>query len=149
MIDTDQIYAQFAERLVAIGNEKLAAQEVGVPIDSINEFLGIAKNHPDVQRIVAEDKQFVPDYEDSTSVKKYILKQLHKESQYKGPGAQAAARISALKAMAELTGVEPAKKIDVNNRNSGGLMMVPVMDAAQWEISAEESQDELKKKARE
>ena len=149
MINTDDIYTKFAERFLVVGNEKLAAQEVGVPSDTLNEFLGVAKTHPDVIRILAEDEMAVPDFEDATSVKKYLLRQLMKESQYKGPGSNATARIAALKAMGELTGVEPAKKVDVTNRNAGGLMMVPVMDAAQWEVNAEQSQADLKKKARE
>ena len=77
------------------------------------------------------------------------LKQLLKEANFKGPGAQAAARIAALKAIAELTGIEPPKKIDVNSTGQGGMMMVPLMDAAMWEASAEKMQDELKKAARE
>ena len=149
MIDTDDIYTKYAERVVIVGNPKLAAQEVGVPADSVNEFLGIAKTHPDVIRILAEDEMAVPDFDDADSVKKYLLKQLMKESQYKGPGSNATARIAALKTMGELTGVEPAKKIDLNTKNQGGLMMVPVMDAQQWEVNAEQSQADLKKKARE
>lgn len=51
--------------------------------------------------------------------------------------------------MAELTGVEPAKKIDLNQKNAGGVMLVPMMDADAWELNAETSQAELKRKARE
>lgn len=145
----DDIYIKYANQLVLVGNPQQAALDVGVPSDSVREFLVIASQHPDVQRIVAEDESLVPDFNDAGSMKKYLLRQLLKEANYKGPGALATARISALKAIAELTGIEPPKKIDVNSTGQGGMMMVPVMDAALWEQSAEKMQEELKKAARE
>lgn len=144
----DDIYTKYAARYILIGNPAQAAIDVGVPKDTVKEFLAVAATHPDVIGMIAEAENEIPDFSDADAVKKFILKQLLKESQYKGPGAQAAARISALKAIAELTGIEPPKKIDLNSVGQGGMMMVPVMDAALWEQSAEAMQDQLKKDAR-
>lgn len=145
----DDIYIKYAARYLMVGNPAQAAVDVGVPKDSVKEFLQIAATHPEVVQMIEEAENEVPDFNDASAMKRFILKQLLKESQYKGPGAQAAARIAALKAIAELTGIEPPKKIDVNTASRGGMMMVPLMDAAMWETSAEKMQDELKKAARE
>jgi len=149
MIDTDEIYSNYANRFLTIGNATQAALDVGVPKDTVNEFLRIAKDHPDVMDIIAADEQDMPDFNNPESVKRFILKQLLRESQFKGQGAQQAARIAALKAIGELTGIEPPKKIDINQAAQGGMMVIPVMDATMWEQSAELMQSELKKNARE
>lgn len=149
MLDLDNIYIKYAERYLLIGNTRQAALDVGVPADSVNEFIQNTTKHPEVLRILAEAELEMPNFEDQTSVKKYILKQLMKEANFKGAGAQQSARIAALKAIAELTGIEPPKKVEVNSGMQGGMMMVPLMDAAMWETSAEKMQDELKKAARE
>lgn len=145
----DDIYAKYAARYLLVGNPAQAAADVGVPKDSVKEFLQVAATHPVVLDMIAEAENEVPDFSDATAMKKFILKQLLRESQYKGPGAQAAARIAALKAIAELTGIEPPKKIDLTGGGNGGMMMIPLMDAAMWEQSAEKMQDDLKKAARE
>lgn len=149
MLDLDNIYIKYAERYLLIGNTRQAALDVGVPADSVNEFIQNTTKHPEVLRILAEAELEMPNFEDQTSVKKYILKQLMKEANFKGAGAQQSARIAALKAIAELTGIEPPKKVEVNSGMQGGMMMVPLMDAAMWETSAEKMQDKLKKEARE
>lgn len=149
MLDLDNIYIKYAERYLLIGNTRQAALDVGVPADSVNEFIQNTTKHPEVLRILAEAELEMPNFEDQTSVKKYILKQLMKEANFKGAGAQQSARIAALKAIAELTGIEPPKKVEVNSGMQGGMMMVPLMDAAMWETSAEKMQDKLKKAARE
>lgn len=149
MLDLDNIYIKYAERYLLIGNTRQAALDVGVPADSVNEFIQNTTKHPEVLRILAEAELEMPNFEDQVSVKKYILKQLMKEANFKGAGAQQSARIAALKAIAELTGIEPPKKVEVNSGMQGGMMMVPLMDAAMWETSAEKMQDELKKAARE
>lgn len=147
----EDVYVKYAKRLVLVGNPLQAAIDVGVPADTAKEFLAIASTHPEVLRIVAEDEIAGADidFSNAEQVKKYILAQLMKEANYRGPGANAAARISALKELANLTGIEPPKKIDVNNVGQGGMMMVPLMDASLWETSAEAMQAELKKAARE
>lgn len=149
--DTDQIYVKYARRLLDIGNPTQAALEVGVPKDTVNEFLMIAKQHPKVQEILSADDDDETDFAelDQTQVRKKILKQLWREAQYRGQGAQQAARISALKAIGEITGIEAPKKIDVNTAAQGGIMMIPMMDADMWAESAEKMQKELKDKARE
>lgn len=149
MLDLDDIYLKYAQRYLLIGNTRQAALDVGVPADSVNEFIQNTTKHPEVLRILAEAELEMPNFDDADSVKKYILKQLMKEANFRGVGAQQSARITALKAIAELTGIEPAKKIDVNAGLPGGMIMVPVMDAAQWESSAEAMQEELKQRARE
>lgn len=148
-MDVDQIYSKYAHRFLEIGNPKQAALDVGVPADSVNEFLTNCQQHPDVQQIITEDELSMPDFSDPDSVKKHILKKLWREANYRGTGAQQAARISALKTIGEITGIEAAKKIDLNDGSQGGMMLMPVMDAAMWEESAEKMQRELKEKARE
>lgn len=144
----NDIYVKYAARYLMVGNPAQAAVDVGVPKDAVKEFLQIAATHPEVVQMIAEAENEVPDFSDADAMKRYILKSLLKEANYKGPGAQAAARIAALKAIAELTGIEPPKKIDVNNVGHGGMMMVPVMDATLWEQSAESMQQQLKQDAR-
>lgn len=148
-MNVDQVYSKFAHRFLEIGNHQQAARDVGVPEDTLNEFLRIAKDHPDVQRIVAEDEMAVPDFTDPESVRAHILKKLWREANYTGHGAQQAARISALKTIGEITGIESAKKVEINGGAQGGIMMIPTMDAALWEASSEKMQRELKEKARE
>lgn len=148
-IDTDQIYSKYAHRYLEIGNMKQAAADVGVPIDSINEFLRISKDHEDVLAIIAEDELALPDFANPDSVRTFILKKLWREANYKGVGAQQAARISALKTIGEIVGIEAAKNINVNGGTEGGIMLVPMLDAALWEESSERMQRELKEKARE
>lgn len=148
-MDTDTIYSNYAYRFLEIGNMKQAARDVGVPEDSVNEFLKVTKTHPDVLAILAEDELAVPDFTDPESVKGFILKRLWREANFKGAGAQQAARISALKTIGEIVGIEAAKKLDINSGLQGGMMMIPVMDATMWEESAEKMQRELKEKARE
>ena len=149
MLDLDTIYLKYAERYILIGNPKQAALDVGVPPDSVNEFLQNTKSHPEVLMLIAQAETEMPDFEDANSVKKWILKALMKEANFRGLGAQQSARITALKAIAELTGIEPAKKIDVNAGIPGGMLLLPVMDAAAWETSAATMQEDLKKRARE
>lgn len=148
-MDVDGIYSKYANRFLEIGNPQQAAQDVGVPQDSISEFLRVCKDHPDVQNILMEDELSMPDFNDPDSVRKHILKKLWREANFRGTGAQQAARISALKTIGEITGIEAAKKVDVNSNSEGGMMMIPVMDASMWEESAEKMQEDLKKRARE
>lgn len=148
-MDVDQIYSNYAHRFLETGNPQQSAVDVGVPMDSVNEFLRNCKDHPEVQTILMEDELSMPDFTDPESVRAHILKKLWREANYKGTGAQQAARISALKTIGEITGIEAAKKIDVNQSGQGGLMMVPVMDADMWEQSSAKMQRELKEKARE
>lgn len=148
-IDTNLIYEKYAKRYLEIGNPDKAAAEVGVPKDSISEFLRNCKEHPDVQRILQEDAMSMPDFNNPDDVRRHILKMLWREANYKGAGAQQAARIAALKNIGEITGIEAAKKVDLGGANQAGLMMIPVMDAAMWEESSAKMQKELKEKARE
>lgn len=147
-MDVNQIYSKYAHRFLEIGNPQQAALDVGVPKDTINEFLRNCKDHPDVQQIISEDELSMPDFTDPESVRAHILKRLWREANFKGTGAQQAARIAALKTVGEIVGIEAAKKIDVNQTGMGGVMMIPVMDAALWEESSEKMQRDLKENAR-
>ena len=146
--EIDEIYRKFATEFVNSGNEKSAALAAGVEPAAVIDFLKRAYDHPEVIRILAEDETSVPDFNNADEVKRHVLKSLWREARFRGPGAQPAARISALKALAELTGIEPAKKIDLD-ASRGGMMLVPVMDAALWEESCEKMQRNLKAAARE
>lgn len=148
-MDVDQIYAKYAHRYLEIGNPQQAAVDVGVPMDSVNEFLRNCKEHPDVVQILTDDELKMPDFTDPESVRAHILKKLWREANYRGTGAQQAARIAALKNIGEIVGIEAAKKVDINQTGQGGVMMVPMIDGALWEESAEKMQRELKEKARE
>ena len=148
-MNVDEIYSKYAHRYLEIGNPQQAATDVGVPLDSVNEFLRNCKEHPDVVRILTDDELQLPDFTDPESVRAHILKKLWREANYKGTGAQQAARIAALKNIGEIVGIEAAKKVDVNTNGQGGVMMIPQMDAALWEESSEKMQRELKEKARE
>lgn len=148
-MDVEEIYSKYAYRFLEIGNMQQAALDVGVPKDSVNEFLRNTKDHPDVIQILMEDELATPDFQDAESVKAFILKKLWREANYRGAGAQQAARISALKTIGEIVGIEAAKKLDINAGAEGGIMMIPMMDAALWEESSEKMQRELKEKARE
>lgn len=147
-MDVDEIYEKYAHRYLEIGNMKQAAADVGVPTDSINEFLRITKDHPDVIQILAEDELALPDFTDPVSVKHFILKKLWREANFRGAGSQQAARISALKTIGEIVGIESAKKLSPNDGAAGGVMMIPVIDPALWEETAITMQRELKEHAR-
>lgn len=148
-MNVDEIYAKYAYRYLEIGNMQQAALDVGVPHDSVSEFLRNTKDHPDVIGILAEDELALPDFTKSDSVRAFILKRLWREANFKGAGSQQAARISALKTIGEIVGIEAAKKLNINAGAQGGVMMIPMLDAALWEESAEKMQRDLKDKARE
>jgi hypothetical protein len=148
-IDTDAVYTKYAYRYLEIGNPQQAALDAGVPKDSLNEFLSVARTHEAVLEIFAEDELAIPDFTDAEAVRKAIIKKLWREANFKGTGAQQTARIAALKTIGEIVGIEAAKEINLNNGGEGGVMMIPVVDAALWEESAEKMQRELKEKARE
>lgn len=145
--DPDQVYADYAEQFILTGDRHAAALAAGVETDQVDVFLEHAKHHPIVVRMLALEETSVPNFADEEETRNSILKRLWRESNYRGAGSSAAARIAALKSVAEITGVEAPKKVDVTN-NSGGMLLVPVMDVSAWEAEAERSQTALKEAAR-
>lgn len=76
--------------------------------------------------------------------KQRIKQQLLREAHYYGPGSSHAARVSALKALTELYGMEAPKKTEALVKHQGGVMRAPgIAQLDSWESSAGESQDAL------
>ena len=147
ILDVDGIYIAFAQALVACGDERTAAIAVGVHVDTVDDFISKAREHPEVLRILVEDKMARPDFNDKDSVKEYVFKNLWKEATFKGIGSNHSARITALTKIADLAGIEAPQQMDANAIN-GGVMAIPVISAADWDKSCEEMQVALKAAAR-
>lgn len=80
--------------------------------------------------------------------KQRIKQQLLKEAYYYGPGSSHAARVSALKALSDLYGMEAPKKLEATLKHQGGVMRAPgIATLDSWEQQATESQDALTRDA--
>ena len=145
--DLDKIYETYAKHLVMNGNKSLSALAAGVEADTVDVFLENADSHPEVIRVLAEEECLIPNFDDPSSVRGAILSKLWKEANYKGAGGNQTARITALKHIGEITGIEAPKKVDLNT-GQGGLMLVPVMGNDEWETTAAIAQEKLKATAR-
>lgn len=147
--ENNELYIKFAENVVNGIPEKQSALAAGVDSDLIEEFIQSAKSHDDVLRIIAEDECTLPDFSDTAQLKQTILKSLWRESKYRGVGSQQAARINALKEIASLSGIEPAKKINLGVSDETGVLAIPVVSMETFAKSAEKMQEKLKETARE
>lgn len=84
-----------------------------------------------------------PEVEDEET-KRNIRIGLIKEAHYTGPGSSHAARVTALKTLATLYGMEAPKKSEVEVKHRGGVMAVPgIADPDAWEDAALDSQQKL------
>jgi len=73
-----------------------------------------------------------------------VKQALIKEAYYKGPGSSHAARVTALRALAELYGMQAPKRVEQNVKVQGGVMQVPgIASLDEWEQAAAESQEKL------
>lgn len=80
--------------------------------------------------------------------KRRIREGLIAEASYKGPGSSHAARVSALKALAELHGMTKIQGKAPGGGATGGVMAVPgIADLDAWEQQASLTQDNLAKHA--
>lgn len=140
-------YIDYANRLVLCGNEEGAAAFVGIAPINIQTFIMSARVNRDVLQIIAEDETSVPDFTNKEDVKRHVLSSLWKESKKVGAGTQQAARIAALRAIGDLTGIEPPKQVSVDHTN-GGVLAVPCMDINDWEKQSENTQKLLKETVR-
>jgi len=85
------------------------------------------------------------DKEDHVSIRAALFR----EAYSRGPGSTHMARVNALKALAQLTNMEPAKKVEKTVTHRGGVMLVPAMaNLNEWEQAAAKSQDKLLEEAR-
>lgn len=76
--------------------------------------------------------------------RKRIREGLINEAFYRGPGSSHAARVSALKALAELNGMVSKKAPGDGGGAQGGVMQVPgIANLDNWEDQASASQDNL------
>lgn len=73
-----------------------------------------------------------------------IIEGLKREANYKGPGASAAARVAAHKALIDIYGLNAPKNSNVNHTVGQGVMVVPAVASVEdWENSAAETQRKL------
>lgn len=87
--------------------------------------------------------------EEDEKTKRVIRARLLAESNYHGPGSSHAARVSALKQLADLYGMEAPKVIKNEHLHRGGVMQVPgIANADAWEDQAIASQESLVNNAR-
>lgn len=97
------------------------------------------------EKTIGKEEQKVED----EATKRVIRTRLLAESNYHGPGSSHAARVSALKQLADLYGMEAPKVIKNEHLHRGGVMQVPgIADANAWEEAALVSQEHLVNNAR-
>ncbi|MEG0324025.1 MAG: hypothetical protein RR619_08515, partial [Raoultibacter sp.] len=73
-----------------------------------------------------------------------IIEALKAEAYNKGPGSSASARVTALKQLALIYGMEAPKKASVDVKAASGVMVVPMIASVEnWENAATETQNKL------
>lgn len=126
-----------------------AAIRVGYPSNIAKEYSTMLMQDPyvlqQIRKRETEDESASPE-----EMRKRIIAQLMREANYNGPGASAAARVAANKALAEIYNVNAPSK----NPNEmlgpdgqpidGGVFVVPgVVTTEQWASMAQKQQDDL------
>lgn len=141
-----------AEYLVDYNGLK-ACMRCGFPREFAIEWSQKLLDEAYVQKRITELSMFAPNGEDQEKGeadynKQRIKAQLLKEAHYYGPGSSHAARVSALKNLAVIYGMEAPKKIDANIAHQGGVMRAPgIAELDSWEQSASSSQEALTRDA--
>lgn len=75
-----------------------------------------------------------------------IISALKEEAYYHGPGASHAARVSALKQLSVIYGMEAPKQVKAEVGIQSGVMLVPLMGStSDWETAAKEAQENLQR----
>lgn len=73
-----------------------------------------------------------------------VISALKEEAYYHGPGASHAARVSALKQLSVIYGMEAPKQVKTEVGVQSGVMLVPVVGAtSDWESAAKQAQETL------
>ncbi len=90
-------------------------------------------------------KQTPEDAKDAEAFERQrVIESLKREANYKGPGASAAARVSALKALASIHGLDAPKRTKIDLNGTRAVMIVPAVASVEdWETIAKESQEQL------
>lgn len=144
--EAEEKYILYARAFILCRHDKTAALGVGIPPENVDEFLEQVKYSESAQKIIIGDAVDVPDFKNPDSVREAVLTQLWREA--KSASASAApARVSALKAIAEIAAIsnpEEGKSI----ANKGGMVFVPVMTMDDWEKKCVKAQQALKAGAR-
>ncbi len=109
-------------------------------------------SEPYVQRLISDNlnaqteesraKLKEQDVGEHLDPKDQVLAALLREALYKGPGSSHAARVSALKQLSSIYGLDAPTKTEVVHR--GGVMAVPMYSSPEeWEKAATEAQSKL------
>lgn len=137
----------FVDEYLTDRNAVAAATRLGFHEEFAGEWAKKLMAEPYVQRrikalMLAEPTD--PKAEEALN-KRRILQGLIDEAFNKGPDSKHAARVAALGKLATLYGMEAPKKIDINQRIRGGVMVVPgaISNVEDWERAALESQQQL------
>lgn len=144
----DDLYVRWAKLLAVCEDETAAAIAVGIHELNVPEFLRQAAIHPEAQRIRAETLAFIPDFNDAKSVRDAVLNQLWREAKSGNAATSAAARVSALRAISDITGISNPEDSPKGSQQ-GGMLFIPVMKMEQWEKACEKAQAALRAKAHE
>lgn len=139
----EEIFIKYAHAYLLVRDHRAAAIGVGVDPARVEEFLDTAKSCVTAQKIILEDATFIPDFKQPDKVREAILQQLWREARSNHSATGAGARVSALKAIGEISGlVDPEGASKANT--AGGMLMVPVMSMEQWEKACVKAQQTLR-----
>lgn len=129
-------------------DSRAAVVRVGFSANYAEYYAEKFMSEPYVLRRILDQEQRQSHIEVTKKAKALVIRRLHEQANYKGPGASHAARITALSKLAQLYDMEPEKKFDVSA--SSGVMVVPAMQSPKdWGEVAKDSQTKLKKKVKE
>lgn len=141
--EAEAIYIKYAEAFLLCRHDKTAALGIGIAPEQVDEFLEAVKYSPAAVKILTEDATFIPDFKSPDKVKEAILQQLWREARSNSSSTGAAARVSALKAIGEISGLSDSGDNGKTVIN-GGLLMVPVMKLEDWEKQCAKAQRALR-----
>lgn len=144
----EEIYVKYARAYLLCRDKRVAAIGIGVDPLQVDSFIEQAEYCAEAVKIITEDATFIPDFSSPDAVREAILQQLWREARSNQIATGAGARVSALKAIGEISGLadpDGAGKVLA----TGGLLMVPVTKMEDWEKQCTKAQQALRAAAHE
>lgn len=141
--DGQELYIKYAHAFIICRDEVMAARAIGVPEKDVNGFLQMVALHAEAQRIISEEIIFTPDFKSPEKLTDAVLRQLWREARGSATATGAAARVAALRAIADIGGITNPDEGKAT-ANTGGMLFVPVMKMEAWEKQCEKAQAALR-----
>lgn len=141
--DGQELYIRWAHAWIICRDGLAAARAIGIPETQVSDFLKMAEYSAEAQRIISEDIVYTPDFKSPDALRDAVMKQLWREARNSTAVSGASARVAALRAIADIGGIENPEEGKAL-ANSGGMLFVPVMKMDQWEKACEKHQAALK-----